>query len=42
MCSTLEDQYTSKRVLKMEGEEHEFELITEEEMEIIEGMPDEP
>ena len=41
-CSTLENQYAKKQVLKMEGEEHEFELITEEEMDIIEGMPDEP
>jgi len=40
--SILENQYTKKQVLKMEGEEHEFELITEEEMDIIEGMPDEP
>ena len=40
--SILENQYTKKQVLKMEGEEHEFELITEEEMDIIEGMPDDP
>ena len=41
-CSTSEIQGTSKRVLKIEGEDYEFELITEDEMEIIEGIPDEP
>jgi len=40
-CSTPGDRCTSTRVLQIEGEDYEFELLTEDEMQILAEVPDE-